>query len=244
MNVLHRICFAAFGLILLGACSHSIDSVLHGAIFDRFSAQFHRCVPLGWVPEPVDGSYVPGYSVEYSPRDVWLPPLWLGFVPGRALHTVHGLSAYRLLKEFVKAGLVESQPARRGTWYRLTERAVPYYFEGNDFGNNPLHLSYLCYSTIVLDGLAWSAGAQAGADGGDAHAFKVRFTWHSDSEATWAANPVVQRYSVTLAPTQSPAAVEVAKRDGSWEVARAYYDATNTLTNPSAWATSPPTYGR
>ncbi len=38
-----------------------------------------------------------------------------------------------------------------GIRYNLTERAFPYYFEGNDFGDNPDHLSYLCYSRLVPD---------------------------------------------------------------------------------------------
>jgi hypothetical protein len=239
VKVLRRIFFAALGLVTFASCSGRADSFLYDAIDDRFSGQFHRCVPLGWEPAPVDGSYVPSYSIEYSPRDAWLPPLWLGFLPDWARSTTEGRSTYRLLTALAGADLVEGERGSHGTLYRLTERAAPFYFEGNDFGNNPLHLPYLCYSTIVPDRLTSSAGKRKGQRDGITATFTVRFAWHSHSNAAWAADPVIQHYSVNLAPAQSPAVVEVAKREGTWEVARAYYDATNTLADPSAWAASP-----
>jgi hypothetical protein len=239
VKVLRRICFAALGLISFASCSHRADSFLYDAIDDRFSGQFHRCVPLGWEPAPVDGSYVPSYSIEYSPSDAWLPPLWLGSLPDWARSTTEGRSTYRLLTALARAGLVESERGAHSTLYRLTERGAPFYFEGNDLGNNPLHLPYLCYSAIVPDRLTSSTGRKKGQSDGVTASFTVRFAWHSDPDAAWAADPVIQHYSVNLAPTQSPAVVEVANRNGWWEVAHAYYDASNTLADPSAWPASP-----
>lgn len=210
-------------LLWLTACSHHIESPMRDAVVDRFSTQFHRCVPLGWVPAAVDGSYVPSYSFDFSPRTTWLRAMWVGWIPNRAQYTAAGRSESRLLNALARKGLLEVQLARSGTWYRLKWSAFSYYFEGNNFGNNPLHLSYLCYSRIVPDVVTVNAGRN------------VRFTWHSETDAAWADDPIVQRYSVNLAPTRSPATVEVAKRAGSWMVTRASYDVTNTLRDPSAW---------
>lgn len=83
---------AILSLFSLTACMSS-QQLLLNAVEEQFSGQFHKCVPLGWNPLPVDGSYVPSFSVEFRERDAWLPPLWLGFLPRSAINTPNGRTA-------------------------------------------------------------------------------------------------------------------------------------------------------
>lgn len=225
-----RLSITLIALITLAACSHS---AFQRVITDRFADQFHRCIPLGWNAFPIDGTYVPDYSVEFSPRDVWLAPLWVGFVPSSVQVSPPGSLAYQILNALVQAGMATSEPVRNGTRYHLTERAVPYYFEGSDFGNNPLHLSYLCYSKIVPDQILWTAPVR-GRQGADVRNMHIAFSWHETAPAAWASDPLIQSHSVVLAPTRSPAVVTVSYVHGSWEVTAAD-EGSNTLTSVSVW---------
>jgi hypothetical protein len=202
--------------LVLTACSHN---TFQRAITDHYADQFHRCIPLGWNASPIDGSFVPDYSVEFSPRDVWLAPLWVGSVPARIRTRPQALLAYQMLNVLVQAGMAKSESTQNGTRYYLTERAFPYYFGGNDFGNNPLHLSYLCYSKIIPDRIIWTAPVR-GHLGANMRT-RVAFSWHESAAATWASDPLTQSHSVILAPTRSPAAVTVSYVQKSWEVTAA-----------------------
>ena len=226
-----RLGITLIALITLAACSHNAFQQL---ITDRFADQFHRCVPLGWNASSVDGAFVPDYSVEFSPHDVWLPPLWVGFVSSRIQSRPQGLLVYQLLNVLVQAGLAKSQPVRNGIRYHLTDRAFPYYFEGNDFGNNPLHLSYLCYTKLVPDRILWTAPGRR-RPGANVRTARVAFTWHETAAAAWAGDPLIQSHSVVLAPTRSPAVVTVSYAHGSWDLIAANYQAASTLTSDSVW---------
>jgi D-alanyl-D-alanine carboxypeptidase len=220
--------------IALTACAHGTNATFQRVLSDHYSDQFHRCVPLGWNAAPVDGSFAPAYSVQFSPRDVWLAPLWLGFVPTRIQDSPQGSLALQLLNALVAAGLAKSELVRNGTRYHLTERAFPYYFEGNDFGENPLHLPYLCYSKIVPDQVLWTSPVRGHA-GADPTSARVAFSWHESSEAPWASDPLIQSHSVVLAPTRSPAVVTISNKHGDWDVTAADYEPSNALTSEFAW---------
>lgn len=210
------------GATAIASCARGPDNTFQRVVAEQFAGQFHRCVPLGWNATAVDGSYVPAYSVQFSPRNVWLAPLWIGFVPSAALNGRQGTMAYEILNRLVANGMVTSERVGSGFRFYLTQRAFPYYFEDNDLGDNPLHLSYLCYSQIVPDRVVTNG-------------LRASFTWHEGPAAPWADDPLLQSHSVILAPTRSPAVVTIAWRHGSWEVAAAGYDTSGALTSPLAW---------
>lgn len=216
-------------LCSLAACASSSQQVLLNAVEARFSGQYHKCVPLGWNPLPVEGSYVPSYSVEFREPDAWLPPLWLGLLPRSAMTTPSGRTAAKVLDALARSGLVAKRYANDGIRYNLTERAVPYYFEGNDFGNNPDHLSYLCYSRLVPDRVVSSRTAG-----------RLAFSWHASEDDDWARDAVIQSHSVILAPTRSPASIILGSWDGELSVDRAAYQPIDRLVQPAAWQLGPP----
>lgn len=223
-------------LFSLTACALSSQQILLNAVEEQFSGQFHKCVPLGWNPLPVDGSYVPTFSVEFRERDAWLPPLWLGVLPSSAANTPNGRTAAEVLNALAHSGLIEKRYMHNAIRYNLTERAFPYYFEGNDFGNNPDHLSYLCYSRLEPDRIVSSQVVHRSVSGRNAaDAVRVAFSWHASEEDAWAKDPVIQSHSVVLAPTRSPAIIVLASRHGELTVDRAKYEAIDTLAQPAVW---------
>jgi hypothetical protein len=157
-------------------------------------------------------------------------------LPKKALNTSNGRTAAVVLNALVRSGLVQKQYMRAGIRYNLTERAFPHYFEGNDFGDNPDHLSYLCYSRIVPDRIVSSRAIHQLAGGGRfAGALRVAFSWHASEDDDWAKDPVIQSHSVVLAPTRSPALVIFEDQHGELHVDRSTYEAINILARPAAW---------
>lgn len=226
-------------LFSLTACASSSQQILLNAVEEQFNGQFHKCVPLGWNPSPVDGSYVPIFSVEFRERDAWLPPLWLGFMPRRAIDTPNGRTAVEVLNALARSGLIEQRYINNAIRYNLTERAFPYYFEGNDFGDNPDHLSYLCYSRLIPDRVVSSQAVHQLTNGRNAaDAVRVAFSWHASEDDAWANDPVIQSHSVVLAPTRSPAIIILASRHGELNVDRVKYEPIDTLAQPSIWESS------
>lgn len=114
---------AILSLCSLTACAFSRQHILLNAVEEQFSGQFHKCVPLGWNPAPVDGSYVPSFSVEFRERNAWLPPLWLGFLPRSAVNTPNARTAAGVLNALARSGLIEKRYMSNGIRYNLTERA-------------------------------------------------------------------------------------------------------------------------
>ena len=229
---------AILSLFSLTACMSS-QQLLLNAVEEQFSGQFHKCVPLGWNPLPVDGSYVPSFSVEFRERDAWLPPLWLGFLPRSAINTPNGRTAAVVLNALARSGLIEKRYMNNGIRYNLTERAFPYYFEGNDFGDNPDHLSYLCYSRLVPDRVVSSQAVHQLTSGRNAaDAVRVAFSWRASEDAAWANDPVIQSHSVVLAPTCSPAIITLASRHGELNVDRIKYESIDALAQPAVWESS------
>jgi hypothetical protein len=226
---------AVFSLV---ACASRQQTLLN-AVEEQFDGQFHKCIPLGWNPAPIDGSYVPNFSVELRERDAWLPPLWLGFLPKRAANTPNGRTAAEVLDALARSGLVEKRRVNNGIRYNLTQRAFPYYSEGDDFGDNPDHLSYLCYSRLIVDRVVLRQTLHQFASSGNAgDAVRVAFSWHASEGDAWAKAPMIQSHSVVLAPTRSPAIVVLAYRHGELTVDRAKYEPTDMLAQPAVWESS------
>jgi len=74
---------AAIVLVLAGlaggeflrAPASSTQSLLH-ALADDLQFSYHECIPLGWQPVPVHGTYFPGYTASASNYAEWLDALW------------------------------------------------------------------------------------------------------------------------------------------------------------------------
>ncbi len=189
------------------------------ALRSQVANQYHECVPLGWAPVPVAGTYYPGYSAELQETNSWLRPLWLGSVQTSDLQRPAVRATFEVLNELAHVGMLESRRVPGGFRYRLTLRALPYYFDENQYGNNPEHWPYLCYSLIVPQRVVWNQPIQLERHGyrpSASEAFRVGFQWRPSQVASWSNNAILRSHSVILAPTASPLIATFAKRDGAW----------------------------
>jgi len=217
-----RFALVRLGLLIaavaaLGACAPTNARVILKTVRTQLANQYHECVPLGWAPVPVAGTYYPGYSIEASDERAWLKALWIGVVRADALSRPDVRATYDVLDQLAQAGLVVKRRFPQGFFYHLTVRALPYYFDGNDFGNNPDHIPYLCYSRVVPDRVVWSQSVRAERAGGrTADVFRAAFHWHASEIAPWAASPLLRSHSVVLAPTQSPVVATFVQVQSSW----------------------------
>lgn len=100
---------AILSLFTLTACTFSRQHILLNAVEEQFRGQFHECVPLGWNPSPIDGSFVPTFSVEFREREAWLSPLWLGFLRWSAIKTPNGRTAAEVLNALARTDLIEKR---------------------------------------------------------------------------------------------------------------------------------------
>ncbi len=204
---------AAWSLLpaVFDANSPSNPRFIMRALATQLSQQYHQCVPLGWAPQPVAGSYYPAYSAEYRQNGVWLRPYWLGMVPRSGLTHPKVRQAYGVLNALVRAGLLVRTSQSDGTYYRLTLRALPYYFDDNGFGDNPDHFPYLCYSRLLPTRVRWTRPAGS-------HAVRVQFVWRPGPAAPWADDPFLRKHSVVLPPLGDPVVAVFSDHGGQWYV--------------------------
>jgi hypothetical protein len=187
--------------------------------------QYHECVPLGWNPVPVAGVFSPGYSTEFRQTVEWLPAFWLGKIQMGELTHADGRVAYQVLEALVRKGLLEKHVAQGSFRYNLTLRGLPYYFDRNQYGNNPDHLPYLCYSTIVPVDVTWSQSLRVERIWDEfprMQVFRAAFTWRVGPDAEWANDAILRSHSVILTPTQSPALAKLVNWGGDWEIEHIY----------------------
>lgn len=208
---------------LMAACAPNPHSVILKSLQSQLANQYHECVPLGWAPVPIDGTYYPGYSIESSDEGSWLKAMWIGFVATNELKRPDVRATYDVLDELTRAGLVVKRRFPRGYRYHLTVSAMPYYYSSNDFGNNPDHIPYLCYSTIVPDRVVWNQPVRMEPIGTrTAGVFRAAFEWHASERAPWAASAVLRSHSVRLAPARGALVAKFANVDGKWIVENIY----------------------
>ena len=201
----------------LGACAPTDARVILKNVQTQLANQYHECVPLGWAPVPVAGTYYPGYSIEASDERAWLKALWIGVVRADAMSRPDVRATYDVLDQLGQAGLVVKRRFPQGFFYHLTMRAMPYYFDGNDFGNNPDHIPYLCYSRVVPDRVVRNRSVRADRVGGRTrNVFRAAFHWHASEIAAWAAGPLLRSHGVVLAPTQNPVVTKFVMVQRSW----------------------------
>lgn len=212
--------------------------------------QYHECVPLGWDPVPVAGAFSPGYSSEFRQKVEWLPAFWLGKIQAGELAHADARVAYNVLNALARKGLLEKHSVAGSFQYNLTMAGLPYYFDQNQFGNNPDHLPYLCYSTIVPMDLKWSQALHIERIGDELlrmQVFRAAFTWRASADADWANDAFLRSHSVILVPTQSPALAKLVNWGGYWEVEHMYTftPMLPKLVDASAWpGVKTPSYRR
>lgn len=213
------------GILLVSAvtsaCAPTDHRVILASLRDQLGQQYHECVPLGWDPVPASGSYYPGANVELQEGAVWLPALWLAWIDEHNLRRADVRATAELLDALTRIGMLEKRGGPRGALYRLTPRAVPYYFAESRHGNNPEAISYLCYSTIVPQRVVWNDAihpARVGAR--DAQVFQAAFEWTAGPAAAWASDPIVRSHSVVLSPTRSPSIATFVQNGSDWTVSK------------------------
>jgi hypothetical protein len=99
-----------------------------------------------------------------------------------------------------------------------------YYYDENDSAGNPLHLPYLCYSTIIPDNVVWTQPVHLERDAGAANVevFRTSFTWHASENASWAADPVILSHSVVLPPDKSPVFAKFIRPEHDWLIGNTF----------------------
>jgi hypothetical protein len=180
-------------------------------IRDALQGQPHACVPLGWNPVPAGGYYYPGYSTSYQKPGVWLPPLWLGVIYDDQRNDADVRASYDVINALISVGMVRVERRSHATFYHLTMNAVPYYFNSNNYGEDPDGIPMLCYSTIVPTKILSTSAVVGGS-------FKATFQWRPSPPAGWAATTFFRTHSIILPPLQETAIATFRKYPWGWSM--------------------------
>jgi hypothetical protein len=171
----------------------------------------HECLPLGWAPLPTGhGDYVIRASVERDQfrKGAWLPAAWVGRIQNGQLTSSTIRAIASVLTRLQDKGLVIRSNSSDGASYYLSARGLQYYYDRDAYGNNPLHLPFLCYSALVPQRIvAIRSGYER----------QVAFTWRS-STAEWGNDRSIESHSVFFQPVQSPAIAKLVRRNGDWVI--------------------------
>jgi hypothetical protein len=215
---------ALIAAALLAACSPTGDRAVLASLKTQLAAQYHDCVPLGWTPVPVAGTYYPGVSVTLTEEGVWLPARWIGRVRSRDLARADVRAAFDVMNELTRAGLLDRDHHVPGLWrYNLTSAGQRFFYDDSAYGENPDHIPYLCYSTIVRQRIASVSPIERARsrDGTrDLDTFVAAFEWAPSPVPAWADNAFVRAHSVTLGPAEHPAVAQFQDVGGNWTVTR------------------------
>jgi hypothetical protein len=128
-----------------------------------------------------------------------------------------------VLDELARIGMLKKESGWSAERYRLTARAIPYFFAESQHGNNPEALPYLCYSTIVPQRIVWTEAVRTeriGVVPRDAHVFEAAFEWTASPIAAWANDAVLRAHSVVLSPTRSPSVATFVQDGRNWNLAK------------------------
>ncbi|MFN2527130.1 MAG: hypothetical protein ABR584_00235 [Candidatus Baltobacteraceae bacterium] len=195
--------------LILGNCAPNNAWSIMRVAKDALATQPHECIPLGWDVVPVVKHYfAPGTSVELTEQGIWIPAAWIGSIrEGRSTSDVRQIRT--VLAALRKAGLLQTREARESLQYRLTPEGLKYYYDENDYKNNPAHLSYLCYSHIVPVRIVWSSPVKA-------ERFRAAIAWQPSSPAQWANDPVLRAHTVVLSPTSTIVVASFVKQAHQW----------------------------
>lgn len=193
------------------------------ALASALEVQYHACVPLGWNPVAVAGTYYPGYIASRQTYEETWDAIWRGRILV-ADATKHGVKpVYDVLNHLVKAGLLRRVRAASYYDYYLTYEALPYYYDTSWFDNNRGDMQYLCYSKIVPNRIVWSQRIRRPSDwSGPAQWYRASFTWTASTPLAWARDPFLRSHSVILAPLKSPTIAKMFYLDKTWHVVNIY----------------------
>lgn len=234
---------AALVLAASSGCSVQSPTALMHAFSQRFP--YYACVPLGWVPIPAaDMSYQVGYSAQTDDSSWYLPAKWVANIDRSTTKRPDVKAEFELLTRLVDAGVLQMSVSGERFTFHLTWNGLPYYYDDDEFGNNPLHEPFLCQSRIVPGAILWKEPVHGETIGGvDRSVFRVAFSWSRGQPASWANDPFVASHSAILAPFSGPIVVRfVQDSDGSWEMDQ--LDSASTprvgLVDRAAWPHSTP----
>lgn len=194
------------------------------ALTSAFGEQYHACVPLGWKPVVVAGTYYPGYIASLqSYAEVW-DAIWRGRIAASDIANPRARPVFDVLNHLVKAGLLRRERTPFSYDYYLQYDALPYYDDISWYGNNNGDMQYLCYSRIVPERIIrleqirrppkWAGRAQW---------YRASFTWRVSASAPWARNdPFLQAHSIILSPMQSPTTATLFRAGKRWHITNIY----------------------
>lgn len=177
----------------------------------QLATQYHSCIPLGWVPVPVAGTYYPGYSARVQDENI----LWAGSIRRSDLHRSDVRETAAVMNELVRAGMLTGDRSSEYDRYYLTDAALPYYYGGNRYNDNPEHYPYLCYSHIVPQKVVWKEPIHR--ENGT-RTFHVRFTWKTSAFAAWANDAFLRERSIVLAPRERAMPTQFTECKRGWEI--------------------------
>jgi hypothetical protein len=220
--------FGTLGIsLLLAACSApgpgSQQAMLAG-LAQALRFQYHNCVPLGWQPVSVAGTYYPGFTATAQSYAEFLDAIWRGRIATKDLRNSSGRAVFGTLNHLMSAGLLDRKETPGGYNYFLKPQSFPYYFGSSLYGDNRDRLQYLCYSTIVPQKIVWSQRIPypKGSRKSKAQWYRVLFTWMPSSPAAWANDPYFRKHSIVLAPIESPTAAKMYYYRDDWHVVDIY----------------------
>lgn len=209
-------------LLLLAptACSSPPQAELLDALSAQMAVQNHDCVPLGWAPVPVSGTYYPGYTATVANYEEFLDAVWRGRIEDGDLRKPAARDVRTVLDRLVARGLLDVKRQRAGYDYYLRPAAFAYFYGSSMYGNNHDSLPYLCYTTILPQQIVTMRPIPA------PYPLRVRnvqwydatFTWTPSDAAGWASDPVLRAHSVALAPLNSPVSARVYRIGSVWHI--------------------------
>lgn len=240
-----KVIAATVMMFLLAACAPKTGPGSQYALLDALSEQlyqYHSCIPLGWQPVAVAGTYYPGYIASLQGYAEFLDAIWRGRIPAGDVQKPRVAPVFRVLNHLVQAGLLDRKRTSTGFDYYLTEQALQYYYASSLYQDNRGNMQYLCYSKIVPEQIIWSQRIPRPPDWVPSKAqwYRVVFRWKTSALARWAsADPFLRSHSIVLSPLKSPTAARMFYLRNAWHLVN-IYDGNwmlPALTDAAAWRT-------
>jgi hypothetical protein len=213
--------------LLFSACAKPAGPGSQQALLDALGTQlrfqYHNCVPLGWQPVTVAGTYYPGYIASLQSYEEFLDAIWRGRIEIKDAGKSDVSGVFESLNHLANRGMLIRKQTAGAYDYFLTPAALPYYYGSSLYGNNKAHLQYLCYTVIVPDRIVWIQRInRLGISRSHAQWYDVAFTWRTSPPESWANDPYLLSHSVVLAPLKSPTLAKMIYSRNEWYVLRIY----------------------
>jgi hypothetical protein len=227
MNKRRSPAIAVAVVLLLSACTRPAGPGSQQTLLDTLATQlrfqYHNCLPLGWQPVPVAGTYYPGYIASLQTYEEFLDAIWRGRIEAKDIAKPDVRVVFESLNHLVARGMLIRKQTGTAYDYFLTQQAIPYYYGSSLYGNNKADLQYLCYTTIVPDRIVWIQRIpNRAASRSRAQWYDVAFTWRTSPPESWADDPFLRSHSVVLAPLKSPTIAKMLYSRKEWYVLRIY----------------------